>query len=60
MKKEIRDQETKRKSKYNVIVLPEKPDGHVGYHPSCYKFFCSIKSKKQETISESESKRFVL
>lgn len=46
-KKNIRDNIKKKKSKYDVIVLPEKADGVVGYHSSCYKSYCSIQSKNE-------------
>lgn len=53
-KKEIRDKEKKRKSKFDDIILPEKADGNVGYHSSCYKSYCSIQSKKRDVMLEGE------
>lgn len=44
-KKELRDTTKKKKSKYDVIVLPKKADGISGYHASCYRYFCSVSVK---------------
>lgn len=44
-KKDIRDKERKRTSKYDKIILPELANGIDGYHPTCYRYYCSIKSK---------------
>lgn len=40
-KKEIRDQCKKKKSKFDDIELPEVIDDTTGYHPSCFRNFCS-------------------
>lgn len=53
LKKQIRDSEQKRGSKYDKIVLPEIANGVDGYHPSCYRYFCSIKSKCHEIECKS-------
>lgn len=54
-KKEIRARESKRKSKYDAITLPESADGHTGYHASCYRCFTNIRSK-QPAVAEIERK----
>lgn len=53
-KKAIRDKESKRKSKYDAIVLSESPDSISGYHPTCYRYFTSIRSKKQTEVPQIE------
>lgn len=55
-KKTIRDQSKKKKSKYDTIVLPEIPDGTVGYHASCYRYYCSVKAKNSESVEQKECK----
>lgn len=45
-KKAIRIKIQKRASKYDNITLPTHIDGSSGYHPQCYKYFCSVKEKK--------------
>lgn len=47
-KKELRERARKKKSKYDVIVLPGKVDGVSGYHASCYRYFCSISEKAKK------------
>lgn len=49
-KKEIRDATKKKKSKFDVIELPEEPDGISGYHAQCYRYFCSG-VKKQPSMN---------
>lgn len=49
-KKEIRDQIRKRKSKYDIIFLPQEIDSTSGYHAECYRYFCSsVRLRPQET-----------
>lgn len=38
-KRNIRNQTKKRKPKFDDIVLPETPNGILGYHPTCYRYF---------------------
>lgn len=45
-KKSIRDRNKKKKSKFDAIVLPERSDGIVGYHPSCSRYYCSVRERK--------------
>lgn len=59
LKKEIRQLELKRKSKFDVIKLPERPDGILGYHSSCYRYYCAIHSKNKATDHENGSKKFI-
>lgn len=46
LKKTIRDGIKTRVSKFDIIVLPEKIDKTSGYHPSCYRWFCAVREKK--------------
>lgn len=50
-KREIRQKATK-KSKFDVINLPDTPDGISGYHPSCYRCYCAISIKKDTKNSQ--------
>lgn len=42
----------KRASKFDSITLPTNVDGTSGYHVRCYKYFCSVKEKKEECPSK--------
>lgn len=48
-KKEIRDKEKKKRSKYDDITLPDAIDATTGYHASCMRNFCSIRFKKTDS-----------
>lgn len=50
-KKAIRDNRKKRKSKYDVIVLPDVIDQTTGYHPSCFRNYCSVTLVKTDSSS---------
>lgn len=54
-KQQIRASESKRKSKFDAIVLPESPDENSGYHASCYRCFTNIRSKNQSTLSQGNT-----
>lgn len=50
-KKEYRDSNKKKKSKFDEIVLPPQTDGVTGYHSQCYRYFCcSVKKPQSETL----------
>lgn len=58
-KQKLRASEIKRTSKYDAIKLPDTLDEEYGYHPSCYRFYTSIRSKQQTTAVESEHKNLL-
>lgn len=58
-KKELRDNAKKRKSKFDVIVLPEKADGSAGYHATCYRYFCSLSGKARDNEAEGNIYRYL-
>lgn len=55
-RKESRDSTKRKKSKYDVIVLPKEVDGTAGYHATCYRYFCLIKTRDHESTKVEESK----
>lgn len=48
-KKELRDKEKKRKSKYDDVTLPDLIDQTTGYHASCFRNFTSVHLKKTDS-----------
>lgn len=53
MKKAIRDENSKKKSKYDAIKLPQSVDGIVGYHATCFRYYCSVSKKKDAIQTET-------
>lgn len=47
----IRDRQKKKKSIYDVIVLPDQINETTGYHPTCYKCFCGVREKKEIAVA---------
>lgn len=37
--------------------MPESPDGISGYHPTCYWYFTSVRSKKPAEVTENNRKK---
>lgn len=58
-KKSIREKQ-QTKSKFSEIVLPKESDGFVGYHPTCYRYYCSVNSKKKADKSNGNTTIFKL
>lgn len=56
-KKQIRDTEKRRKSKFDEIMLPNLISNITGYHPSCYRSFCAINAKKANSIIQPDLNR---
>lgn len=55
-KKAIRDSVKKKKSKFDGIILPDEADGVAGYHASCYKLFCAVKTKQSDPEKSNKGK----
>lgn len=48
-KKEIRDHRKKKKSKFDDVILPSILNSTTGYHPSCFRSYCSITFQKTDS-----------
>lgn len=48
-KKEIRDKNKKKISKFDDITLPIVIDETTGYHSSCFRSYCSVYLKKTDS-----------